>query len=86
MFGSSPGIFRNLEAIKNVVKGFEKEEKEKWFVTFKMVEHSKKPWYRACRESDLKMAREDGYTVITRGNKYAELKASITKKNKNSIY
>ena len=64
MYGSVPGLYKNLEAALTVAKGYSIEENVTWHVVVKECDISNITWYRPCRASCIKEAARDGYNKV----------------------
>jgi len=64
MFGCTPGVYKNKEAVKSVAKGYSLEEGNGWIVMEKHCKAGKGKsitWYRPVRVEDNMEARGEGW-------------------------
>jgi len=63
MYGSYPTLFTMERPARLVAQGFTEGEGEPWLVMQKTIKEMGTTWYQPVRESDVDMAKADGYVV-----------------------
>ncbi len=78
MYGVTPGIFKNIEAVKLVAEGFSKEKDEDWVVVvykrfsieeeptiiYNRISIKDEPLYRPIEKKDLHEAESEGWKLL----------------------